>query len=234
MNFLAILFVLLSFVPAQHRQLIVVTTKNWSAVAGTARRFELHGRRYVRVGPSFPIVVGKTGLAWGRGLVPFHPAPGDPVKHEGDGKSPAGIFRLPYAFGFSKTTTRLPFRVLTPTVVCPDDPHSLHYNTLVDSLRVSRDWDSAEQMRMISGYEYGVFVAHNSDPVQPGAGSCIFLHIWGDQTHGPAGTVGCTAMTESNIRLLLAWLDPRQHPVLVQMPAPEYRRYRQSLGLPQL
>ncbi|MHB8487037.1 MAG: L,D-transpeptidase family protein [Candidatus Acidiferrales bacterium] len=231
MNFLAIVLAFLSFVPAQHKQLIVVTTKNWDAVQGVAQRFDWHGRRYIKVGPSFHVVVGKTGLAWGLGLVSIHPAPGDPIKREGDGKSPAGIFALPYAFGFSKTNARLPFRILTPTVVCPDDSRSTHYNTLVDSSEVAKDWHSAEQMRSISGYRFGVFVANNSNPAKPGAGSCIFLHIWRDQSHG---TVGCTAMTESNIRLLLRWLDPDQHPVLVQMPAAEYLRYRKSLGLPQL
>ena len=89
-------------------------------------------------------------------------------------------------------------------------------------------------MRTISGYQFGVFVAHNSDPIVPGASSCIFLHIWGDQSHGPAGTVGCTAMAEFNIRLLLRWLDPTKHPVLVQMPVAQYQRYRKSLGLPLL
>ncbi len=234
MNFLAIALAFLSFVPAQHRQLIVVTTKNWDAVQGVAQRFDWHDGRYTKVGPSFPVVVGKAGLAWGLGLVPIQPAPGDPVKREGDGKSPAGVFALPYAFGFSKTNTRLPFRVLTPTVVCPDDPQSTHYNTLVDSLEVAKDWHSAEQMRSISAYRFGVFVANNSDTVKPGAGSCVFLHIWHDQSHGSVGTVGCTAMTESNIRLLLRWLDPHDHPLLVQMPAAEYLRYRKSLGLPQL
>lgn len=234
MTILQVILAFLTFIPAQHQQLLVVTTKNWSAVKGTAQRFELRGNQYVKVGPSFAVVVGKTGLAWGRGLLTVNPAAGDPVKREGDGKAPAGIFALPYAFGYGPTETRLPFRVLTPRIVCPDDPASKHYNTLVDSSKVAKDWNSAEQMRAIAGYRDGIFVAHNSDPVHPGAGSCIFLHIWGDQSHGPAGTVGCTAMQQSNILLLLRWLDPAKHPVLVQMPQPEYNRYRKAGHLPNL
>ncbi|HEV2388018.1 MAG TPA: L,D-transpeptidase family protein [Candidatus Acidoferrales bacterium] len=234
MTLLAVILSFLTIVPSQHRQLIVVTTKNWSAVQGVAQRFEFRGHGYVKVGPSFPVVVGKAGLAWGRGLVTIQPAAGDPIKHEGDAKSPAGIFTLPYAFGFKQTRTHLPFRILTPQIVCPDDSRSKRYNTLVDSSTVAKDWNSAEQMRSIVGYQDGVFVAFNSDPVEPGIGSCIFLHIWSDQSHGPAGTVGCTAMTKSNVLLLLRWLDPAKHPLLVQMPEPQYTHYRKSLGLPSL
>ena len=43
MNFLAIALAFLSFVPTQHHQLTVVTTKTWDAV----QRFDWHDGRYI-------------------------------------------------------------------------------------------------------------------------------------------------------------------------------------------
>src|SRR5215210_2556175 len=71
------------------RQLIVVTTRDWDAVGGTLRRFERRGAqgRWTRVGADVPVVVGRTGLAWGAGLTGTEGAAG-PRKREGDGKAP--------------------------------------------------------------------------------------------------------------------------------------------------
>src|SRR5215210_9216047 len=71
------------------RQLLVVTTRDWDAVGGTLRRFERRGAqgRWTRVGADVPVVVGRTGLAWGAGLTGTEGAAG-PRKREGDGKAP--------------------------------------------------------------------------------------------------------------------------------------------------
>lgn len=50
MNFLAIALAFLSFVPTQHHQLIVVTTKNWDAV----QRFDWHDGRYITLSDDTP------------------------------------------------------------------------------------------------------------------------------------------------------------------------------------
>src|SRR3954471_22791991 len=71
------------------RQMVVVTTPHWDSTAGTLQRFERANTRskWRAVGVAYPIVVGRTGLAWGVGLE------GDgPHKYEGDGRSPAGYF----------------------------------------------------------------------------------------------------------------------------------------------
>ncbi len=81
-------------------QLVVVTTADWDSVTGQAQLFERQRPRdrWRRVGATFEIVVGKTGLAWGEGVLPAGAADirtaAEPVKKEGDGKAPAGIFRL--------------------------------------------------------------------------------------------------------------------------------------------
>ena len=46
---------------------------------------------------------GKNGLAWGKGIADNLDQRDGPVKHEGDGKAPAGIFKLGTAFGYDST-----------------------------------------------------------------------------------------------------------------------------------
>lgn len=217
-------------------QMLVVTTKDWNDLHGTGQRYERsnRNREWRPAGGTFPVVVGNAGLGWGRGMQPDTRGAADgPVKHEGDGKAPAGIFRLTLSFGYSSEPlpgARMQYMALTPSVECVDDPKSRRYNQLFDSQGVTRDWNSSEQMRRDDElYRWGVFVAHNVGPAVSGAGSCIFLHIW----HGPdKGTVGCTAMEQANIELLLRWLDPSKRPVLVQLPAAQYARYRNAWSLP--
>ena len=80
-------------------------------------------------------------------------------------------------------------------------------------------------------YDLGVFVAHNSNPPEKGKGSCIFLHIWKNET---SGTAGCTAMERENIKTVLRLLDNRKNPVLIQMPEASYQTYQKLWKLPKL
>jgi D-alanyl-D-alanine dipeptidase len=155
-----------------------------------------------------------------------------PLKKEGDGKAPAGVFRLSTAFGFAGTAPglKMPYTSLTPTVECVDDVNSRRYNLIVDRNRVSNvDWRSSEKMRAVDGYRWGVVVDHNASPPVAGRGSCIFLHIWA----GPEkGTAGCTAMEQPNLEAMLRWLDAKKNPLLVQLPEAEYTRLRSLWKLP--
>lgn len=211
-------------------QLIIVTTKNWTDIQGTAQRYERHGQTFEKYGEPFAVVVGKSGLAWGKGLTVVDQRDG-PVKREGDGKAPAGIFKLGTAFGYANSAdTKLPYLALTSTEECVDDSRSKRYNQLVDGATVAKDWNSSEQMRRDDDmYRNGIFIEHNT-PASAGAGSCIFFHIW----RGPTSpTLGCTAMDPANIAQLFSWLDPRQEPLLVQLPESEYAQLRDSWSLPE-
>jgi L,D-peptidoglycan transpeptidase YkuD (ErfK/YbiS/YcfS/YnhG family) len=78
-------------------------------------------------------------------------------------------------------------------------------------------------------YAIGAVIAHNSlDPV-PGAGSCIFLHVW--QSEGMP-TAGCTAGALADITEICSWLDAAAAPLLVQLPVAEYAHFRESWALP--
>ena len=219
---------------ATTRQVVLVVTPGWTDSAGVIQRFERSGVEapWRAVTPVIPVTVGKTGLAWGRGL---HPQVNDdgPIKHEGDHKGPAGVFRLSSAFGYAKTAegVRLPYVVATSTLECVDDPRSRFYNRVVDRAQVTgADWKSSEQMRRRDElYRWGIVVDHNDPRPTPGLGSCVFLHIW----RAPkAPTVGCTAMSPDTVEQLVTWLDPAANPVLVQLPRAVFERFREEWRLP--
>jgi D-alanyl-D-alanine dipeptidase len=214
-------------------QMVLVVTPAWDSTSGSLRRFEREAARgaWRQVGGAVPVVVGRTGVAWD-GQLGLARA-GEPVKREGDGRSPAGVFPLDTAFGFggreSVAWIRLPYVQLRNTTECVDDGRSAHYNTIVDRDGVPRvDWTSSEKMRSIGQYEYGVHVGYNAPPT-PSRGSCIFLHIWA----GPESvTAGCTAMNVDALKELIGWLDPRHRPMLVQLPQSALAQRRTEWALP--
>ncbi len=219
-------------------QAVVVRTQSWEAVPATLQLFERESAAapWKAVGTPYKAVVGRKGLGCGAGIYPASPGAKEPVKREGDGKAPAGVFRLSSAFGYaspaSNSWIKLPYAHATEKVQCVDDPASPYYNRLVDTSKVAPAWKSYENMLLQDGqYRLGVVVDHNTNPVRPSGGSCIFVHIW----KGPAtGTSGCTALEAADVEALLRWLDPAKYPVLVQMPASHYAPFAQKWDLPAL
>lgn len=219
-------------------QLILVVTADWDSVPGVMRRFERDGVRepWRRIGSEVPVVVGAAGLGWGNGLHGIgSPGQPGPVKHEGDNRSPAGVFRLTSTFGYvprdSVAWIQMPYTQATDAYKCVDDSASVHYNQmLLRDPHSAVDWHSAEDMhRPDSLYRFGVVVEHNANGREVGGGSCIFLHIW----PGPAGnTAGCTAFASDAMMELLAWLKPDALPILVQLPQSMYNQLRSAWALP--
>ena len=209
-----------ALLPVEPRQMILVLTKDWRAVDGQLQRFERNGSAWQSIGPSVRVVVGRNGMGWGDGL---HPMPErGPRKKEGDGKSPAGVFALPFTFGYEPLDklpgVKMPYVQCTSTLECVDDTNSSHYNEILDRPSITEpDWHSSEHMLMTNGqYRLGVVIAHDTSPPIPGNGSCVFMHIW----LGPGiGTSGCTAMRDGDIESLIGWLDVQANPMLVQLPA---------------
>lgn len=204
-------------IPQNCRQAMLVLTPDWDSASGTLQRYARNRRDepWKRIGPAMPVMLGERGLGWGNGLH-LVPEDGAPRKREGDRRAPAGIFRVTGAFGRGPHGEgSLPWQPLTPTLEAIDDPASRFYNRIVDRAQVERpDWRSSERMAAIPGYVLGLIVAHNPQNV-PGAGSCIFMHLW--RREG-VGTAGCTALAEGDLRVLERWLDRAQRPVLIQLP----------------
>jgi D-alanyl-D-alanine dipeptidase len=196
------------------KQLLVVTTENWSVSSGLMQRYERKNKQWHKVGKILEIKLGRNGLGWGIGL---HTIPKDAeiIKKEGDGKSPAGIFRLNQAFGYEPFNINYPYEVYSETDHCVDDVNSKFYNKIVDSTKIDRDYKSHEVMKFPKDYyKYGIVVDHNGisdgSKSKKDAGSCIFIHI------KSIPTSGCTVMTENEIKEILRWLDPKAQPLLVQ------------------
>src|SRR5439155_6527622 len=136
-------------------QILVVTTSDWNGVEGVLQRYERSQtkEKWKAVGAQMQVVVGKNGLGWGAGVPPTNDAAlrdvQDPVKKEGDGKAPAGIFHVSTAFGYAAQQPagwRMPYLNLTQSVECVDDTESKSYNRVVDNTKISPDWNSSEHM----------------------------------------------------------------------------------------
>jgi D-alanyl-D-alanine dipeptidase len=138
----------------ESRQCLIVITADWKATRGTLTAFERrNGEESWRPREqNIPVVVGKSGLAWGRGLADVGQFAG-PVKAEGDGAAPAGAFRLSSAFGYAPRSqvgpVRLHYCPLTPATEGIDDPTSRYYNHIVERSDIPvPDWRSSEQARL--------------------------------------------------------------------------------------
>ncbi|HWZ67299.1 MAG TPA: L,D-transpeptidase family protein [Stellaceae bacterium] len=127
-------------------------------------------------------------------------------KHEGDGATPAGTYPLVSILyrpdRIAAPKSRLPVKPLAPSDGWVDEPADANYNRPV-SLPYPA---GAEQMwREDHLYDALVIIGYNLDPVVPGAGSAIFLHI---ATPDFAPTAGCVAVRREILLRLLPLLGP--------------------------
>ena len=232
---LSLLFAVFSKQPADIKtkfnssQLIVVTSDSWNKIEGKMNVYEYKDNRWVPVLSDIPVVTGRSGMAWGKGLHNSGLNKGK-LKKEGDGNSPAGIFYLSGLFGYEDIRAEMNSLKVDSRTFCVDDSRSAYYNQIVRSDTVKKDWNSAETMRMKSdAYKYGIFVDYNVNPAVPGMGSCIFMHIWSGSS---SPTAGCTAMKEADILKLINFLDKKKSPLLVQVPLAEYIKLKRIYKLP--
>jgi D-alanyl-D-alanine dipeptidase len=216
----------------QSNQLILVITKNWDANKGKLQYFQRKNGVWHAISKPFPIFVGQTGLAWNAAYHKFNLI--GPYKTEGDNKSPAGVFSLNYAFGFAQTkdkNIKLQYIPLKDSTVCVADSKSKYYNQIIDRKKIAKpDWQDQEIMRGFKQYKYGIVVDYDRPKAKPYYGSCIFIHVWNEPNS--IGTAGCTSMAENNLKKLLSWLDPVDHPVMVQLPQKQYALLKSSWQLP--
>jgi D-alanyl-D-alanine dipeptidase len=219
------------------RQLVLVVAESFNDNQARLRRFERTGNGpWHPVGDDVAVTLGKNGLAWGLGLHGAALGEG-PVKTEGDGRAPAGVFSFSTAFAYQPqdlwTPAKLPMHRVTDQTVCVESINSTSYNRIVDENTVAAiDWTSPDRMLRPDGlYRYGLMVNHNAPDTKPGAGSCIFMHLW---RRPGAPTAGCTAMNEPAMLAILAWMDASKKPLLVQLPRAELKRLAPVWGAPEL
>jgi L,D-peptidoglycan transpeptidase YkuD (ErfK/YbiS/YcfS/YnhG family) len=219
---------------ADRTQLVTVVSDRWNQFQATLRRYERESaERWQPVGQPIDVVLGREGYAWGRGLHGGGAPEGraGPIKREGDGRSPAGVFAIGSAYGYAAAHDEfaLPYLQATGDLRCIDDPRSSHYNRIVSTKDTNVDWKSAERMlRDDELYVLAIVVEHNTQQTKASAGSCIFIHLWRDPNEGMSG---CIAMPMSGLNALASWLQPGAA-ALVTLPRSEYEALRRPWDLP--
>ena len=153
------------------------------------------GEPWRPVGTPWPARIGNAGMAWGyrfRGLA----RAGEPVKLEGDRRTPAGVYRIGRSFGFA-ASPRPGYLRLRPQTLCVNDVTSPAYNSITTRAAVGPHV-RGEMMRAVSHYRWGLLVDYPSNAAAR-AGSCIFIHVW----RSPAnGTSGCVALSAQRVEAL--------------------------------
>jgi len=220
-------------VPDDCTQLIVGIASDWNSMRGTLQLFERsRGGSWNATGARFPVLFGKSGLAWGIGVA-GQDEPGL-RKKERDGRAPAGVFRLGKVYTYDAQLPPggdYPFHQVTEGDIWSDDPRSPNYNRQI-TIDPKNPPDNYSHEKMRSGdfaYHWLIDIRHNSDPPIPGAGSAIFFHI---RRGVDRPTTGCTTMAEPNLVKVVTWLREARHPCYVLLPAGEYEKKRQSWNLP--
>jgi D-alanyl-D-alanine dipeptidase len=223
-------------IPYNCKQLLLVITDSITSTNGELVYLQRksYGDSWIQIKKAIPVVLGRSGLGWGRGLNSIDTSK-MPIKTEGDGRSPAGVFKLGAAFGYAADEVmkglKIPYIQVTEMVECIDDIESIHYNKIVTRDKIEKaDWQSSEKMFFAEiWYERGIVVEQNINPIVTGAGSCIFLHNWSkpDET-----TAGCTEMEPAKLKEIIYWLDSSDYPVLVQLTKQLFREYQQTWELP--
>jgi L,D-peptidoglycan transpeptidase YkuD (ErfK/YbiS/YcfS/YnhG family) len=131
-------------------------------------------------------------------------------KREGDGATPQGRFflrELRYrADRIAAPTTLLPAYPIDAADGWSDDPADSAYNRLV---KLPHPASAEALMREDSLYDALVVLGHNDDPVVPGAGSAIFLHVAKGQAGAFEPTAGCVALPLEDLLRVLSRCGPR-------------------------
>lgn len=127
-------------------------------------------------------------------------------KHEGDGATPLGVYPLRGVLyrpdRLPPPRTALPVERISPDDGWCDEPQHAAYNT-----RVTLPFQaSAERLwREDHLYDLLVVVGYNDDPVVPGAGSAIFIHV---AAPGFPPTEGCIALERERLAHLISLARP--------------------------
>lgn len=184
-------------VSQQHKQLIVVELI--TGVRAKLTAWEFKGGQWRTVSGAIAATVGRNGIA---------PKDG---KREGDGRTPSGLYDLRLAFGYGPSVpTKLEYRQATDSDFWVDDPRSVQYNQWVRGKPQTVSFEYLKRKDDL--YKYGIVIEYNTQPVVPGNGSAIFMHIWKGEGEP---TSGCIALSEMNIRKLLSWLDRNRKPAIL-------------------
>ncbi|MDX2073079.1 MAG: L,D-transpeptidase family protein [Alphaproteobacteria bacterium] len=163
-------------------------------------KIEVSGNRLSFLGKEYRCAIGKNGIATD--------------KKEGDGCTPTGTFALRECWfrmdRMESPRTKLPLKLIRPEDGWCDDVRSSEYNKHIkitgDRLQVTEGTPKPAALNLQPSFEhlwrddhvYDLIVplGYNDDPVVPGRGSAIFMHV----AHGDyRGTEGCIALAKEDM-----------------------------------
>ncbi|MBP9741798.1 MAG: L,D-transpeptidase family protein [Burkholderiales bacterium] len=184
-------------IPTSTTQLIVVTKYTGVMVDVAALQKNSTGK-WQQILPTIKANCGSQGIA----------APNQ--KKEGDNKTPSGLYKLGPAYGTHPLALKMDYRYITNQDKFIDDPDSSDYNTWVEGDTTAQTYEIMNQEN--GAYDLGVVINYNMNPIVPGRGSAIFMHIW----QGPnIGTQGCIAMDRQDMLHILKWLNKNANPYIL-------------------
>jgi L,D-peptidoglycan transpeptidase YkuD (ErfK/YbiS/YcfS/YnhG family) len=144
-------------------------------------------------------VVGARGVGWGHPYLSFRRGE-EPVKEEGDERTPAGIYRVGTMFGFAKDN-RPNYVQLTPgRQFCVEDTSSPYYGKIVPQTLVGEK-TLGQKMASVEQFRRGIFIDYPARPAFK-AGSCIFMQVWKGEGVGNSAHIG---LPEERILRLQDW-----------------------------
>lgn len=198
MKLIALLLILSSLLSAS--KLLVVIADDFNASTAKMTLYK-EGKKL----QTMRVNLGRNGLGWGLGEYTFSHSPSEPRKVEGDGKAPAGIFRLEKRY-HSKSE-------IPKDLLCVDDSTSSHYNTILPIKAVGMLKSFEYMHRDDTLYDQLIVVAHNAKRLKK-RGSCIFIH---NEKAPFSSTAGCTSMNTKALKKVLKWLK-EDNAYLIQLP----------------
>lgn len=167
--------------------MVVTDSKRTAIVAPTAESACLGVLRFA--GRSWRCALGRFGIRHD--------------KREGDGATPAGIWPMRRILhradrlSLPARATPVPLAAISPDDGWCDAPDDPNYNRFVTHPYPA----SAERLWRDDGlYDIVAVLGHNDDPVVPGGGSAIFLHV---ASADYAPTAGCVALALADLVELL-------------------------------
>jgi L,D-peptidoglycan transpeptidase YkuD (ErfK/YbiS/YcfS/YnhG family) len=191
-------------------QMIIVEANGWDTKYAKLTTYEKVNGVWQKALSDMPATIGYNGFAQ--------------VMKEGGGASPTGIYNMGTGFGWAAkpANAKYSYRVTTAYDYWVDDASSVDYNKWIYYTgNPSTRWKSFERMNHPL-YKYGAVIKYNENPIVPGKGSAIFLHMWKSST---SATAGCVAVSEANMKTLLSWLDTKKKPLIVMGPTSEIDGY---------
>jgi L,D-peptidoglycan transpeptidase YkuD (ErfK/YbiS/YcfS/YnhG family) len=188
-------------VPPATTQLITVSAPRPRTTSATLRVWRRTDDCWQQVFGPYTARVGWNGLRVNR--------------REGDGTTPVGTFPiLPRMYGNAANPgVRFRYTRLRCGDWWVEDPASGAYNTFQRvgcGVRPPFKVTTPDMSKSVHAYAYLAVIGFNMNPIIPGRGSGIFLHV---QVH--SSTNGCVSLPRAQLLRVLRWLTPSGSPQIV-------------------